>query len=132
MLRTRLLGCVIAIDALAAPAVASAQTWHTRPGEILALGACDASVNYDNTRSASHLVGILAERPGSTPIRLSADLKLGQALRISICGPAHNPATAVRPVHTHMASTSPIRPRPSTDERAIRFTPRRRMSTARA
>jgi hypothetical protein len=77
-----------------------AQELLARRGQTVALGVIDASVYYDETGGDFRLVATIAEPLGGVPIRLVANLKLGQGLSISVPAQAGKPVTEVRLTHT--------------------------------
>jgi hypothetical protein len=92
----------VAFVALCASAIATAnaQELLQRPGQTVALGVIGASVYYDATGGDFRLVATIAEPLGGIPIRLVANLKLGQGLSISVPAPTGRPVTEVRLTHT--------------------------------
>jgi hypothetical protein len=83
-----------------ATASANAQELQARPGQTVALGVMGASVYYDETGGDFRLVATIDEPLGGIPIRLVANLKLGQGLSISVPAPTGRPVTEVRLTHT--------------------------------
>jgi hypothetical protein len=95
----RLLAVAIVCGALAS-ANATGQTLHARAGQTVVLGLVGASVTYDEAGGKFRLAATLPEGPSSTPVRLVASLRLGQAITLTVPGAGGRPAAEVRLTRT--------------------------------